>query len=87
MFDTLINPPGNVLLRAQREIVLLRMLQNGPMPLSQIAEAMDISPRLAKDILCDLKKANLVRREYYFVLEAGDSLHVEPDPQYSWMQT
>ncbi len=60
--DPLKTQPENVRVRAQREIIMLRMLQDGPLTMKEIAERMNINPRTVQSMVNDLKAANVIVR-------------------------
>lgn len=62
MRDALKSPTAVQLRRAQREVVILRLLQDGPMTGSEIANDMNINPRTIKSIVYDLVQAGMVNR-------------------------
>ena len=90
MCDPLNNPPINVRIRAQREILLMSLIQDEPMTLKQLAAAMNINPRTVKSMVYDLRKAGVVHRKlgtHLLFLVSDEFFHIEPDFDSAWMQT
>jgi DNA-binding IclR family transcriptional regulator len=76
-------------MRAKREIAIMKLLEKRGMTIADLVRATSIKRSTLISILVDLVEAELVHRHIgtkQYVLDSGEFLHLEPDPDLAWMQ-